>query len=183
MFRIDHSSASSSPSTTGRVALAWLFAATVSGCAAASGGGADAGPDGRVSAGDAGDAGQTGSGCGRDGVTQAILCTASSACPRVVVDPDAFPNCGYRIRGPAIELACACDGFICAMGTASTCDDAARLLATQTEMGTCNQVLEGRCEGNGRPAGTGGGVSSLCDRDCLRMCGTNADCKALCNCQ
>jgi hypothetical protein len=86
----------------------------------------------------------TGAGCSEraPGVS---LCAAISTCPNVVVDPDQFPRCGFRIRGTAIDLECACGTALCPMGVPTTCEQAARLLDSQNEFLVCAQVDEGRC--------------------------------------
>jgi hypothetical protein len=86
----------------------------------------------------------TGAGCGEvlPGVT---LCRAVRSCPTLVVDSDQFPNCGFRIRGSALDLECACDRSLCPMGVPVTCADAERLLSSQHETMVCLQLDEGRC--------------------------------------
>jgi hypothetical protein len=74
-----------------------------------------------------------------------VLCRAISLCPDVVVDSDMFPSCGFRVRGETIDLECWCDTALCPMGAPTTCEAAARLLDSQSEMGVCLQVHEGRC--------------------------------------
>lgn len=141
----------------------------------------DAGPDANV----------TGAGCGTESQSGATLCRATSTCPSVVVDSDAFPHCGFRIRGSVSELVCACGELLCSMGSFTTCTSAAELLLSQTEQGVCLQVNEGRCSpARGTSSGGAGGASSgsssggnpACDRQCMSECGGGSACASVCNC-
>lgn len=148
------------------------------GCADVSHGAGDAAADAHAS--DGGDAGPAilGAACGSAGTTQ--LCRVTSLCPKVVVDGNRFPNCGFRIRGTVVDLQCVCNGeSLCPMGTPSTCQQAAELLASQSELATCTQVMEGRCTSLG-PAKTP--KASDCDRICAADCGTDALCRQSCGC-
>ncbi len=141
------------------------------------------GNNGKSDAGaDAGDAGPaiSGLGCGTEIETGIPLCLATSSCPSVVIDGQAFPTCGFRIRGSIVDLVCACGTHVCAMGAYTTCAQAAQLLTSQTYQSVCAQVNEGRCVEAQPPAGTS---QSTCDRNCLKECGGGAGCAALCNCQ
>lgn len=134
----------------------------------------------------------TGAGCGTDGTSGVTLCRAISACPTVVVDPDLFPNCGFRIHEAALDLECLCGEDLCPMGTAVTCDQVAMLLASQSELSACTQVSEGRCAQTGAasapaqspPAATGGqaGAGSGCDRTCQSQCAGDPGCYRICGC-
>lgn len=137
--------------------------------------------DAGVTADGGGDAGPavTGLGCGAEIETGIPLCVATSACPTVVIDGQAFPTCGFRIRGSVVDLVCACGTQICAMGAYTTCAQAAQLLTSQTYQSVCAQVSEGRCV---EAQGTGP-TPSTCDRQCLQQCGGGAGCAALCNCR
>jgi hypothetical protein len=166
-----------------RVVLFVVVSSVAAACAlpdfsAGSGGGkgSDAG------AGDGGDGGPavSGLGCGTDFETGIPLCLATSVCPMVVVDGQAFPTCGFRIRGSAVDLVCACGTQICTMGAYTTCAQAAQLLTSQTYQSVCAQVNEGRCVDAPNPSGGG---PSTCDRSCLDRCGGGAACARLCNCQ
>src|SRR5438128_2579657 len=87
-------------------------------------GGADAGAGRDGSAADAG-ATITGAGCGAERQSGTQLCIATSQCPNVVVDTQAMPSCGFRIRGSVADLVCACGTSICPMGIYTTCQQAA----------------------------------------------------------
>lgn len=137
-------------------------------------------------AGAAGEAGIVGGGCGVERNSGIELCVATSMCPSVVVDTQAMPSCGFRVRGSVVDLVCACGTAICPVGAFSTCAEASQLLANQTEQGVCVQVAEGRClESNGTTSSSGStssGGNPACDRDCMRECGGGAGCASVCNC-
>jgi len=131
----------------------------------------------------AAESGVTGQACGVEGESGATLCRATSQCPSLVVDSQALPHCGFRIKGGASELVCGCGESICSMGPFSTCTQAAQLLASQTEVGVCVQVAEGRCSAGTPSTGSASsGGSSTCDRTCLAECGGGAACASLCGC-
>ncbi|HEY8075175.1 MAG TPA: hypothetical protein VIF62_13720, partial [Labilithrix sp.] len=109
---------------------------------ATGGGGGTTGAGGDGGAADAAVAGQ---GCGIDMNTGITLCRETAQCANVVVDGTAFPDCGFRIRGSAVDLVCACQSSLCPMGAFVTCDQAAKLLVGQTEASICAQVADGRC--------------------------------------
>lgn len=146
-----------------------------SGAAAAGDGGADAA-----------EAGILGAGCGIETGSGQPLCIATSLCPKVVVDTKATPHCGFRVKGAASELVCACGDSICSMGAFSTCAQAAALLQTQTEAAVCTQVTEGRCfaaaPGSSGSSGSSSGSNPACDRTCLQECGSGAGCASICGC-
>jgi hypothetical protein len=152
------------------------------------GGGAGGGPPAPADTllpSDGGDAGITGENCAVDPVTRVELCTRVSLCPSVAVDHDRFPFCGLRIRGNTFDLTCWCDGWVCPMGTPTTCNEARRLLDTQFESQVCAQVDEGRCtqpqtEGDpveGPPEG-----ALRCAPDCIQACGGGTACRFACGC-
>lgn len=127
-----------------------------------------------------------GAGCGIESGSGTQLCTATSLCPDVVVDTQALPHCGFRIRAGASELICACGDQICSMGAFTTCAQAATLLTSQTEQQVCNQVAEGRCSAAVPAAGSSGSSGSsgspTCDHQCLSECGSGAGCASICGC-
>ena len=141
---------------------------------------------GASDAGAAGEAGIVGGGCGVERNSGIELCVATSMCPSVVVDTQAMPSCGFRVRGAAVDLVCACGASICPVGVFSTCAEASQLLANQTEQGVCVQVAEGRCLESNASSSSSGSTSSggnpACDRDCMRECGGGAGCASVCNC-
>lgn len=144
-----------------------------------SGAGSDDGSAGMSSAASSGGASATGTGCGVDPSTGLTLCLGISSCPGVRVDPDQFPDCGYRIAGRAIDLECLCGDLLCPMGSAASCLDAQALLAEQSAQAVCANVAEGRCQ---LVQGTSGSSRSTCDRDCRAQCGGAPGCLTLCGC-
>jgi hypothetical protein len=128
----------------------------------------------------AADAGPVGEGCGTDPETGLTLCLATSLCPGVVVDPQALPDCGFRLHGGAVDLVCACYDSICSMGAFATCAQAAQLLETQSQGTVCAQVAEERCVTVAPPGEAPGGDS--CDRQCIQECGGGAGCAQVCGC-
>jgi len=155
------------------------------GCAACEqlGTGAGAGAGAEGGAGDAGtvDASVVGGGCGTETNTGTTLCIATSLCPEIVVDTQATPHCGFRVRGASVDLVCACGTALCPMGVFATCAEARALLATQSEAAVCAQVAEERCT-ESAPAAAPPASASPCDRACMRECGGGAGCAAVCNC-
>ena len=145
-------------------------------------GGDDAGASG--SSGSAGaDAGVTGVACGTELNTGVQLCRATSTCPNVVVDSQAMPHCGFRIRGTAADLVCACGTYLCSGGTFATCTDVAQLLANQTDQGICVQVAEGRCVESASSSPASSNENPACDRECMKDCGGGEACAFVCNCK
>ena len=133
----------------------------------------------------AAEAGVVGGGCGIEQGSGVELCAATSMCPSVVVDTQAMPTCGFRVRGGAVDLVCACGTAICPMGTFATCAEATQLLTNQTAQGVCIQLAEGRCvesAGSSSSSSSSSGGNPACDRDCMRDCGGGAGCAAVCNC-
>ena len=146
--------------------------------------GADGGP---TSTSDGGaDAGVQGAYCGAERQTGIQLCAATSMCPDIVVDTQAMPSCGFRIRGTAVDLVCGCGDQVCPMGIFSNCAQAAQLLANQSEGQVCAQISEGRCT-SASPSSTSSSSSSggntACDKQCYADCGGGAACASVCNCQ
>ena len=130
------------------------------------------------------DAAIVGGGCGKEDKSGAELCAATSMCPSVVVDTQAMPSCGFRIRGGTVDLVCACGTAICPMGAFATCMEAAQLLTKQTEQGVCVQLAEGRCTepAASSSSGSSGAGNPACDRQCVKDCGGGAACASVCNC-
>ncbi len=112
-------------------------------------GSADAGPhpDGAAPKTDAGTPeGGSGINCGADPQTGNVLCLGLSSCPGLIVDQNNYPGCGFRVTGgTTIDIECACSGYLCPLGVATSCTQAKSLLASQTYAGVCVQVSEGRC--------------------------------------
>jgi hypothetical protein len=133
----------------------------------------------------AGDSGVIGAGCGIESGSGTQLCVATSACPTVVVDTQALPHCGFRIKAGASELVCGCGDSICSMGAYTTCAQAAALLSSQTEQQVCTQLAEGRCSA-GVPtpstSSSSGSSGSSCDKACMAEWGGGGACASICGC-
>lgn len=121
----------------------------------------------------------TGTSCGVDPSTGVTLCLGLSSCPSVRVDPDQFPDCGYRVAGKAIDLECLCGDSLCPMGSAASCLDAKALLAEQSAQSVCAGVAAGRCQVVQQ---TPHSSSATCDRDCRAQCSGVPGCVTLCGC-
>ena len=121
----------------------------------------------------------TGTNCGLDPSSGITLCLGISSCPSVHVDPDQFPDCGYRISGSTIDLECLCGDALCPMGAAASCLDAKALLSEQSAQGVCAGVAEGRCEVVKQ---TSNSSSSTCDKECRAQCSGVPGCVQLCGC-
>lgn len=164
--------------------------APLGGCITQSGNDAGAGAsggDGGAATGlvDGGAAGPTalGADCITEATTGVHICSAISTCPKVVIDHDIYPNCGWRIRGQALDLECACSGMVCPLGSPANCDQAAKLLADQTEQLVCQQLNEGRCTaGTATPGSSSGKPTSTCDGVCAGECHNDPSCLRLCGC-
>jgi hypothetical protein len=142
-------------------------------------------PQGSDAAGNAGTSGTgatapaSGTNCGVDPSSGISLCLGISSCPSVRVDPDQFPDCGYRISGSTIDLECLCGDALCPMGSAASCLDAKALLREQSAQGVCAGVADGRCQVV-KQTGTNSGSS--CDKDCRSQCSGVPGCITLCGC-
>ncbi len=139
---------------------------------------ADAGNAGTSSAG-AGGAALTGTNCGVDPSSGVALCLGISSCPNARVDPDQFPDCGYRVAGSKIDLECLCGDSLCPMGKAASCRDAQALLSEQSAQAVCAGLAEGLCQVV-QQAPRGG--SSSCDKECRAQCSGVPGCVTLCGC-
>ncbi|HWZ88783.1 MAG TPA: hypothetical protein VNW92_08030 [Polyangiaceae bacterium] len=125
----------------------------------------------------------SGTNCGVDPSSGISLCLGITSCPTVLVDPDQFPGCGYRIAGSVIDLECLCNDSLCPMGSAASCADAKALLADQSAQGVCASIAEGRCSVVGSSAAPANpNTSSSCDKDCRAECSGDPGCITLCGC-
>jgi hypothetical protein len=121
----------------------------------------------------------SGTNCSEDPSGQVALCQGISICPGVTVDPGAYPNCGFRIDGTALDVECECSDALCPLGTPKTCADVAQLLAAQSGFAVCGQVAEGRCVSLG---GVDAGAASSCTSACQAECAGVPDCLVSCGC-
>jgi hypothetical protein len=116
------------------------------------------------------------------------LCTSTTSCPSVIVDPEQFPGCGWRIVNGVADLQCDCNGLMCPIGTPTTCAQAASLLQNQTQLIVCQQLGEGRCVPAVAPpaasssSSSSGGGGGSCDQNCAADCSNNPSCLAMCGC-
>lgn len=142
---------------------------------------AGASDDGAAAASGAGGATSRVSGtqCGTDPSSGIALCLGISSCPGVHVDPDQFPECGYRIMGSAIDLECLCGDALCPLGAAASCLDARALLSEQSAQGVCAGIAEGRCT---TLSETSNRASPSCDQQCRAQCSGVPGCLTLCGC-
>jgi len=138
-----------------------------------------AGAVGVAGAGSSGGASATGTHCGVDPSSGVALCLGISSCPNQRVDPDQFPDCGYRIAGRSIDLECLCGDSLCPMGKAASCLDAQALLSEQSAQAVCAGIAEGRCRVVTRTSNT---ASSTCDKNCRAECSGVPGCITLCGC-
>jgi len=140
---------------------------------------ADDASSGSSGASSSGGAPATGTNCGVDPSTGVALCLGISSCPSVRVDPDQFPDCGFRVAGSKLDLECLCGDSLCPMGSAASCLDAKALLADQSAQSVCSGVAEGRCQVIHETSYTS---SSTCDKDCRAQCSGIPGCITLCGC-
>jgi hypothetical protein len=134
----------------------------------------------------AGATGPRGSGCSEDPQTGIVLCQEVDLCPGVVVDPGAYPDCGFRLRGgAALDLECVCAGALCPIGVPTSCASARQLLAAQSSLTVCLQENEGRCVGLAGAAGGAADAASRCPPEgqtCADQCGGTPACFQACGC-
>jgi hypothetical protein len=122
----------------------------------------------------------TGTGCGLDPTGAVQLCRETSLCPGLMVDPGAYPDCGFRLAaGGAPDIECVCGDVLCPLGVPQSCDQAASLLAAQNSLLVCQQVAEGRCLPLTAPDD---GKTGGCDRTCASTCAGAPDCLVFCGC-
>jgi len=119
------------------------------------------------------------------------LCSGTTECPGVEVDPAVFPGCGFYISGNALDLECLCATYLCPMGLAPTCTAASALLKSTNEGSVCAAVSTNGCSQVPTTGGTGAGgtagsgaadAGSGCDKSCEAMCAGEPDCVQLCGC-
>lgn len=164
-----------------------LLLGLLAGCSAFPGlglgtGGGDAGSSAAGTAPGDGGTGTKGVDCIVEPESGATLCTAVSTCPSLAVDHDVYPHCGFRPGSPRLELACACAGAVCPLGTADTCEQAKKLLNAQSESQVCAQVAEDRCTTKSAAPTTSPSATSTCDKACAGECGGAPGCLKLCGC-
>ena len=114
-------------------------------------------------------------GCVVDPLSHATLCRGIALCPGLAIDPDRFPDCGFRTGAGLIDIECVCDNYLCPLGTTLTCAQARDLLASQFQIFACTQVSEGRCA----PRRIG---ATSCDEMCWAACADAPGCQRDCGC-
>jgi len=161
-----------------------FFALAVSGCAliqALEGGGSGGSATTTAAAG--GSTTAQGSNCGTDPDTSAVLCLGSNVCPGLTIDSSAFPGCGFRVNGSAVDIECSCSGFLCPLGAAS-CADAQSKLSNENLGVVCSQLGSAACV-QGTPVAASSSSSSAggtCDQSCLAGCAGEPICIQNCGC-
>jgi hypothetical protein len=125
----------------------------------------------------------TGTNCGTEVTTGVVLCTGVTSCPSITVDQTALTGCGFRINGgDSYDLECGCNGYLCPLGTPTTCDEATTLLSNQTVALVCEEVSEGHCTQPGGTTTTTTTTTSTCDESCAANCVNAPTCLELCGC-
>jgi hypothetical protein len=84
-------------------------------------------------------------GCAVDPRLGIALCRTTALCPALLLDPDLYPDCGFRHPSIGIVVECVCDDALCPVGSALDCNQARSLIADQSQLLTCIQRSEGRC--------------------------------------
>jgi hypothetical protein len=151
---------------------------TGSGSSGSSGAGSSSGSAATASG---GKGATSGTNCTTDPVSQITLCEQIANCPGVVVDPGAFPGCGFRLNAASLfDLECGCGDSLCPIGVPTSCADAQQLLdQEQSSVLVCQQVSEGTCLPLSSDAGA---ASSTCDKDCESQCAGDPNCIQMCGC-
>jgi len=101
---------------------------------------------GEVDSGTAEDAGGGGQSivCHTDPNTRVQLCTGSTACPGLFIDPVAFASCGFR--GAGVDVECVCSGSsVCPVAVQTSCTYVSTQLALKTYDQICSGVGTGQC--------------------------------------
>jgi hypothetical protein len=106
------------------------------------------------------------------------LCLYISSCPNLILNPQVFPNCGFRIHGDAIDPECLCGNTICPIGQPTSCAEAAADSSGDvTYDSVCEQSVEGHCTS----LGGGSSTSSAC-QTCVQNCDNVPACIDACGC-
>jgi hypothetical protein len=143
-----------------------------------SSGGGDAGGEGGTGSGTSGTV--TGKGCTIQTTGGAFLCTGISTCPPITVDQATFSQCGFLTNTGTLDVECECGGYLCPLGTASTCAQVSSRLATGSATSVCDQLTTGGCRFEGIATGSGSGGG--CDTGCASQCLGDSSCLAACGC-
>jgi hypothetical protein len=133
------------------------------------------------SSGNGSSAQDTGVGCGADPDTGVNLCLGTTECPKVSLDTDSFPDCGFRTTTGSYDLECVCNGnTLCPVGVASSCAEIGDLFAHKSLADFCNQedCKEIAPSTTSKPMTR----SPNCDSSCADDCAGNAVCVQGCGC-
>jgi hypothetical protein len=110
------------------------------------------------------------------------ICQYISSCPTLVLNPQVFPQCGFRIHGDAIDPECLCGNYLCPIGVPTTCTEAATLASGDTTYDSvCQQSVEGHCT-DLSAAGTTGTMSPSACQTCMLNCDNVPACVDACGC-
>jgi len=119
------------------------------------------------------------------------LCLAISSCPNLVLNPQVFPECGFRIHGTAIDPECVCGNYLCPIGVPTTCAEAAsEASGDATYDSVCEQSVEGSClqlnatgsSGGSGSSGSSSGSSTSACQQCIQSCDNVPSCIDACVC-
>jgi hypothetical protein len=124
-----------------------------------------------------------GIGCATDSTLRITLCTGLTACPGIAVDHELYPDCGFRSAAGAIDLLCVCDQtWICPMGVALSCSQAASVLSEGSEAMVCAQIADGRCTDIRATTPPSSSSDASCDETCRASCASDRACLTACGC-
>jgi hypothetical protein len=181
--------------------LGALFLVGQSGCIAVDPDAADSG----ASASSSTTVGDAGTACSEDPATGVTLCADISTCPTVSVNQATLPGCGYLVQADptVLDLECTCGTYLCPIGVAAACTQAASLLSGLAYATVCAQSSEGLCVQEAAPVvataptatstpstspttptttGTASPTTTTCNTQCIVNCGDAPDCQLLCGC-
>jgi hypothetical protein len=114
-------------------------------------------------------------------VTSSIsLCQFISSCPNLALNPQVFPQCGFRIHGTAIDPECLCGNYLCPIGSPTTCTEAATMASGDTTYDSvCEQSVTGHCLAL---TASGGSTTSAACQSCITNCDNVPACVDACGC-
>jgi hypothetical protein len=117
-----------------------------------------------------------------------LLCLYISSCPSLVLNPQVFPQCGFRIYGNAIDPECLCGNYLCPIGSASTCSEAATEASGDTNYDSvCEQSVTGHCldlnaSGSSSSGSSSGSTTNPACQTCVQNCDNVPACIDACGC-
>jgi len=114
--------------------------------------------------------------------TSIAICLYISSCPNLVLNPQVFPQCGFRIHGDAIDPECLCGNYLCPIGSPASCTEAATEASGDTNYDSvCEQSVEGHCL-DLTAAGSSGTTSPTACQTCIAGCDNVPSCVDACGC-